>query len=139
MKGYYRKIYLYLLGSLLVAAALWMMNSGILVEGDGQAVQLTLPEAVDALPEAEMAALRRTALVLYDPDSEVSVKYKGNLERVCRWLRLDADFLPAGRKDTVSYTAPGCCAMSSRAAASSWGCCPMRRGRSTRRCTAAWA
>ena len=104
MKGYYRKIYLYLLGSLLVAAALWMMNSGILVEGGGQAVQLTLPEAVDALPEAEMAALRRTALVLYDPDSEASVKYKGNLERVCRWLRLDADFLPAGRKDTVSYT-----------------------------------
>ena len=66
MKGYYRKIYLYLLGSLLVAAALWMMNSGILVEGDGQAVQLTLPEAVDALPEAEIV-VDESLTASYDP------------------------------------------------------------------------
>ena len=104
MKGYYRKIYLYILGALVIAAAFWMMNSGILVESSGQTVEAFAAVPVDSLSKEQMEEMGRDVLVLYDEENEQSLKYKKNLERVFRWMNLQAEFLPASRKDAVSYS-----------------------------------
>ena len=87
----------------MVTALLVAVNSGALTPSSGQEVDLDLPQAVDTVSDDEMAAARPTALVLWDPADDVSQKYQRNLERVFRWLRMDATFLSADRKDTVSY------------------------------------
>ena len=65
MKGYYRKIYLYILGALVIAAAFWMMNSGILVESSGQIVEAFAAVPVDSLSKEQMEEMGRDVLVLY--------------------------------------------------------------------------
>lgn len=103
MKGYYRKIYLYMLAAVVVTLLFLLVNSGALVETSAQAIEFDTPTLVDALSAEEMAAARQNALVLYDPDDTMSLKYKDNLERVFRWLDIEVEFLSASRKDTVSY------------------------------------
>lgn len=103
MKGYYHKIYLYMLAAIAAVLIFLLINSGALVKTSAQAVDLALPELTDSLPAEEMAAARPTALVLYDPGSEQSLKYQKNLERVFRWLDMDARFLDARRGDTAFY------------------------------------
>lgn len=103
MKSYYRKIFIYILAALVVAVVFLLVNSGALVNATTQDVLFQTTDYQDALPEQEMEAARKTALVLYDPVEPMSVKYKRNLERVFRWLKMEAEFLPADRKDTVAY------------------------------------
>ena len=43
------------------------------------------------------------ALILYSPDEEYSVKYKGNLEIVLKHLRVEGTSLEISRTDSVSY------------------------------------
>ena len=103
MRGYYRKIYLYLFGALVIALVLLAINSGLFVSKSGQDVSFDRAEPIDSVSADEMDASATTALVLYDPDSKDSEKFQDNLERVFGWLRIDARFLSAERKDTVSY------------------------------------
>ena len=103
MPGYYRKIFLYIIVALVVMVPLVAVNSGALVPTRSQEVDLELPQAVDTVSDDEMAAAQPTALVLWDPSDETSQKYQQNLERVFRWLRIDAAFLPAERAGTAAY------------------------------------
>lgn len=103
MKSYYHKIYIYILAALAVTLVFFLVNSGRLVATSAQDILFQSADYQDSLPAGEMASARKTALVLYDPVDDVSVKYKGNLERVFRWLKMEAEFLPADRKDTVAY------------------------------------
>lgn len=104
MNGYYRKIYLYIAGAIALAVLLVAINGGLFIRGGGQEVAVDSAEPVDTVSAEEMERSRTTALVLCDPASEESVKLQGNLERVLDWLGIDARFLDAGRKETVSYT-----------------------------------
>ena len=103
MKSYYRKIFIYILAALAVTLVFLLVNSGVLVTTSTQDILFQTADYQDTLDSQEMSAARKTALVLYDPEDEVSLKYKRNLERVFRWLNMEAEFLPADRKDTVAY------------------------------------
>ena len=82
MKGYYRKIFIYVFCTLVIAAVLMLINSGRLIERQGYALQDTTIEPVNAASQEEMTQSRQTVLILYDEQEDASVKYKGNFERV---------------------------------------------------------
>lgn len=103
MGGYYRKLFVYIFAALAVALLLVVVNSGALVRSNGQEFDFDRTEPVDTVSQAKMEDAETTVLVLCDPEDAQSVKYRGNLERVFGWLRIDALFLSADRKDTVSY------------------------------------
>lgn len=103
MGGYYRKLFVYIFAALAVALLLVVVNSGALVRSNGQEFDFDRTEPVDTVSQADMEDAETTALVLCDPEDAQSVKYQDNLERVFGWLCIDALFLPADRKDTVSY------------------------------------
>lgn len=105
MKGYYRKIFLYIGCALAVAALFAAMNSGVFVEGSGYTLSLSSPqEPVDTVDQEELEAGRLQALVLWDKESEVSEKYAGNLERVLGQMEFSWELLDIRQKDAVSYT-----------------------------------
>lgn len=104
MKGYYRKIFIYIFCALAVAAAFTLMNSGVLVGSQTYTLQVRKSQPVDSIPQEEMEAGRRTVLALYDGEDEASLKYQRNFQRVLHRMGLQGEFLDARRKDTVSYT-----------------------------------
>ena len=103
MKGYYHKIFLYVLGMLAIGTIIIMMNNGALVEVGGFDLDLELPDPIDTVPAEEMAAGRKTVLVLVDEEEEASINYRNNFERVLRWMGLEGEFVDIRRKDSVSY------------------------------------
>ena len=106
MKGYYRKIFLYIACAVAVGAVFFLVNNGVLVERGSFALSAstTREDPVDAMPQEEMDAQKHTALVLYDPEEESSAKYAGNLERVLHRMDFVWRLQDAGQKDAVSYT-----------------------------------
>ena len=66
MKKYYRKLVVFIVGSLIVVGAIWAINSGVLVGRKKNNVSgLLLPEqAVNAMAPAEMEKNRQELLVL---------------------------------------------------------------------------
>ena len=105
MKGYYRKIFLYIGCALVVVALFAAMNSGVFVEGSGYTLSLSPPqEPVDTVDQEELEAGRLQALVLWDKESEVSEKYAGNLERVLGQMEFSWELLDIRQKDAVSCT-----------------------------------
>lgn len=103
MKGYYRKIYLYLVSALAMAVVFFLINSGVFIPDSGQTALESFAEPVDTISADEMEGFRKQVLVLTDGREESSLKYAGNLERVFRWMDMEAEVLDAGRKDTISY------------------------------------
>lgn len=103
MNKYYRKIYLYIFGAIAIAVVLFAINSGLLIKSDEQSISFQRSDPVDTVSQADMEASAISVLVLYDPNTEDSRKYQANLERVFTWLRIDARYLSAERKDSVSY------------------------------------
>lgn len=104
MKGYYRKILIYIACTLAIAVVFMVMNSGILVESQAFTLQIDQAEPVDALSQEEMSQSRRSVLVLCDEQSEQSEKYRTNFQRVLHRMDLEGEFLDVRRKDSVSYT-----------------------------------
>ncbi len=104
MKGYYRKIFIYVFCTLVIAAVLMLINSGRLIERQGYALQDTTIEPVNAASQEEMTQSRQTALILYDEQEDASVKYKGNFERVLHRMDMEGEFLDIRQKESVSYS-----------------------------------
>ena len=105
MKKYYRKLVVFIVGSLIVVGAIWAINSGVLVGRKKNNVSgLLLPEqAVNAMAPAEMEKNRQELLVLYSPQMDMSAKFAGNIKKVSHHLKMNCDLVDAGRQDTVSF------------------------------------
>ena len=108
MDRYLQKLVL-LLGACVLAAALMLLtNSGKGLPGGGAAqgpgrIRL-LDTAVPAMAQAGEESGQATALILYSPGYDGSVKYKDNLCIVLRHLCITARTLPLADNETVSYS-----------------------------------
>lgn len=103
MKKYYRKI-IWLLIICVMCAWLILITNGewslqvsaykhskvTMTDDYGETLNITCDDEQDAL-------------ILYSPDEEYSVKYKGNLEIVLKHLRVEGTSLEISRTDSVSY------------------------------------
>lgn len=105
MQGYYRRILIFVLVGAAISALMWGVNSGILNRdasvSAGNLHLLETPENI--LPEGKASDYRKKVLILKTGD-RISEKLSRNLERVCRWMKMDSEALDASRKDSVSYT-----------------------------------
>ncbi len=104
MKGYYRKIFIYIFCALAVVTVFLLMNNGVLIETKSYSMEVDLEDPVDTLPQEEMDAQKKTVLVLYDPEEELSVKYAGNLQRVLHRMDLTGDFMDGHLLESISYS-----------------------------------
>lgn len=105
MKGYYRRLSIVVAVACLVGVLFWGINTGWLV-GDAHQAQQSISmegEAQGSVTAEEMAQASAKALVIYDPQEEGSVNLEENLQRVLYHLRMQAEYLPVTRRDSVSY------------------------------------
>lgn len=84
---------------------LWLINNGTLVS---ETVQMEDEVTVLATPlnpkdgSTEISS-EQTALILYSAGNEYSEKLRGNIEKACRWMKIETVALDAFRSDTVSF------------------------------------
>lgn len=105
MKGYFNKLLIFIFAGVAVTLLMWVVNSGVFVNASYQGGSQIDISAEPENPKTEQTEIKSTkkVLVLYSPDSDVSQKLSVNLEKVCKWLKMDYELLDVSRRDTVSY------------------------------------
>lgn len=84
---------------------LWLIQSGSLIPEavEQQSGVEVLKEPLNPLEDETEISGKQKALILYSVGDEYSEKLLGNLQKTCRWMKIDTEVLDAKRKDTVSY------------------------------------
>lgn len=106
MNNYFNKLLAYMAIGVLLVAILWFVNSGSLVNAmQGAVDKVTLLETpLNPLEETSSLSGRQQVLVLYSKGNTYSEKLATNLQKVCKWMKMDCWLLDTSRKDTVSYS-----------------------------------
>lgn len=105
MKGYLTRIIIYIVAGLAWLVLMWVVNTGALTE------EVIVPEDTVKVLATPMNPLdgnteissKRSVLILYSKEDEFSEKLKANLEKTCRWLKMESTAVEARFSDTVSY------------------------------------
>ena len=105
MKGYFHRLIIYIVAGIVMTILLWMINNGVLVteavQTEDEVVILTTP--LNPKDGSTVISSEQKALILYSVGNEYSEKLAENIEKACRWMKIETVTLDASRSDTVSF------------------------------------
>lgn len=103
MEKYFNKIIVYLVIGVLFTFVIWGINSGFFTRAKRNTENKTVRLEQPLNPSGQAADSRQNVLILYSKGNGYSEKLTKNLQKVCKWLKMDCETVTASRKDTVSY------------------------------------
>lgn len=105
MKGYFNKLLIFIFAGVIVTLLLWIVNSGVFIAvsyNGGTGMEIYEEPLNPAGREQEIQG-KKSVLILYSKDDDQSQKLSANLEKVCKWLKMEYQLLDVARQDSVSF------------------------------------